>query len=483
MNKDLDAFFRQAKAVRLQPGEKEEILFSVRAASDPCQKGHMTGPLEHMIGSARAVRLTDEERSAISARIDMFVRAHPVAFQTIDLPQRYSWHTISSLFSSFRFMPTLAFALLLVLGGGMTSAAAEAALPGDVLYPVKVHVNEIVKAALASSPEAKAQFQTQLVQRRLAEARDLAVRGSIDADAQQQVAVSIEQQVKRARQNIADLSVQDGAEIAANVNAQLEAAIKSQQKVFTRIAQSRPGSVDIIITALANADAGSTDLQQQLQAKLETGSAEAIQTMVKKGIENAKAQAASMRLLMEKKQKQWTPALQQELSQRLESAEKAIANAQANLEAGAAVAALKMAAEANADAQEAQGLGSVQQLLHVETKTVNGDTSVEVKTNGGQEPKIEVKGNGAVRVNVNGKERAVTSREARQQASSSTANAGSSAATNENSVSVMQHTQNSAGTTQTTTHTEVQSNVNVQGGGLVHIQQSTNANVNVHVGD
>ena len=59
--------------------------------------------------------------------------------------------------------------LALMFGGGGISYAAEGAVPGDALYPIKVSVNEEVRDLVAFSPEAKADWETRRLERRLAE--------------------------------------------------------------------------------------------------------------------------------------------------------------------------------------------------------------------------------------------------------------------------------------------------------------------------
>lgn len=53
-----------------------------------------------------------------------------------------------------------------VLGSGGTSYAAQGALPGDVLYAIKIHVNELVETKLATTQVAKAEVQAVLAERR-----------------------------------------------------------------------------------------------------------------------------------------------------------------------------------------------------------------------------------------------------------------------------------------------------------------------------
>lgn len=66
----------------------------------------------------------------------------------------------------------LALLLLLLVGGG-TGVVAEKALPGDVLYPVKIHVNENIQSALAVTAQGNAEVALKQATRRLEEVEKL----------------------------------------------------------------------------------------------------------------------------------------------------------------------------------------------------------------------------------------------------------------------------------------------------------------------
>lgn len=82
--------------------------------------------------------------------------------------------------SKRRYVP-VAIVLGLLLSG-TASYAAEGALPGDLLYPVKIGVNEKVGSALALSAESKATLEAKFAERRLSEATNLAADNRLTAD-------------------------------------------------------------------------------------------------------------------------------------------------------------------------------------------------------------------------------------------------------------------------------------------------------------
>jgi hypothetical protein len=504
MDKDLLGFFKQAQKVSLRAAEKEalrphvameEQAHSVRAEGKDCQNEHMALSFERFLTASQTLRLTDAERSESFERILGFMEAHPIqaAFEENGASDGLSpLRALISLLSSLRLMPVLAFALLLLIGGGVTSAAAEGALPGSTLYPIKIHVNEAVREAFAGSAQAKARLQTQLVERRLGEASALAAQGTLKPELQQQVATAIAARVTQARKDIAALSVEGDLENAADVSTQLETSVQAHHNVFTRLAQSQGSSVDVILGAFAQADADSAQAQLSLRERLAAASSDAAASVARKGIEAAQRQADSMKTYLEGRGSEFSVQAKAEMQARLKTAQDAIAQAQARFAAGASAQAASMAAQANAAAQEGRALGAVQQLLNVQVNTVgsDADTHVDVQVNGDAQPQVKVSGNGKATVKINGKE--VTAPAAgvssASSLSSSSSPRSSSTMTQQQtsvSVNVQQSASQGSTTTNSETHVNTNTNVNVQGGGSVHIEQNAGATVNstVHIGN
>jgi hypothetical protein len=79
----------------------------------------------------------------------------------------FKWHFTGGMVAAF----SVAFVVL----AGVTSGAAENALPGDALYPIKVNVNEQIVKGLSFGNEAKARAYATLAERRLVEIEQLTI--------------------------------------------------------------------------------------------------------------------------------------------------------------------------------------------------------------------------------------------------------------------------------------------------------------------
>src|SRR3989338_4833784 len=123
--------------------------------------------LHNIRNEAEKIRLRSAEKSAMRASI--FGTPTPVVVL----------HRSSYVFLSPRYLVPLFVVLVVFIGGGTTSAA-QGALPGDLLYPVKVSINETVEVALAPTPAAKAEVQVRLAERRVEEAQKLSSQGRLN---------------------------------------------------------------------------------------------------------------------------------------------------------------------------------------------------------------------------------------------------------------------------------------------------------------
>ncbi len=178
-------------------------------------------------------RLHEEEKSRMRRHLRAFMTLNPVreAGSVRLLLRRLN---ITKLI----IIKDMAIALLIVLMvGGGTSFAAQDALPGDILYPVKIGINEEVHAALAFSAEADARWEVERASRRLEEAEQLAMRNRLDAQAEAAVAARFERHADRAREIASSEKMKKkGSVVAAKFDADFEASLRGHEKVLAEIA-------------------------------------------------------------------------------------------------------------------------------------------------------------------------------------------------------------------------------------------------------
>ncbi len=125
--------------------------------------------LQKGIAGLKKIRLSPAEKAAVFARLSAHMEAHPPLIVS-------PWRVYVSRFSSRYAIAAL---LLVVLTGGSAAYASEGALPGDLLYPVKLYVMEPATSAMTFGAVPQARWEAQVALRRLQEAETLAAQGRL----------------------------------------------------------------------------------------------------------------------------------------------------------------------------------------------------------------------------------------------------------------------------------------------------------------
>lgn len=107
---------------------------------------------EHLLTPARSISLTDRERHALRASLISHMAAHPVRTGVFAVLGRHA----------FAYGVIAAVALI-----GGTTALADHAAPGSLLYPVRLAVNDRVAVAAAGDEDAQLDAELSQIDRML----------------------------------------------------------------------------------------------------------------------------------------------------------------------------------------------------------------------------------------------------------------------------------------------------------------------------
>ncbi len=195
----------------------------------------------------KSERLSDNERKQMRNVLRSVIAENPMQ-ESGGLTQ---YETVLSYFNSSALRPVgFAFALVLVVGMG-TAYASETALPGDSLYAIKVGFNEPMQGVLNVSPVDKAEWNTELLSRRLEEAATLASKGGLSESARTAIESQIALKTNEVSENVAQLqSTEDGLVAAASVESQLEASLVGHERVLTGLSIDLPNEAPAIAPLL-----------------------------------------------------------------------------------------------------------------------------------------------------------------------------------------------------------------------------------------
>lgn len=200
MNDPVTQYFAQSDSPSLTPEERSAVRFALQAKM--------------------AMALTPEEKTDIRRALQRAVYAEPAAASS------WSWLSIR-----LPAMSLAAFLLLAASGGGLVYAA-EYAVPGDMLYGIKIHLNEAFRAKLQVTPEDRAQWALERLERRMDELRRLSARGTSDEELDVALGAEIEATANAVQAEVEALPAAAAERAAARTA--VNAAIGSDQDSLRR---------------------------------------------------------------------------------------------------------------------------------------------------------------------------------------------------------------------------------------------------------
>jgi hypothetical protein len=181
---------------------------------------------------AEKTHLKASERRELRERVFAYMEYHPLPKQSVTLHELTREGIPSESFITLHFNPFYARIAsgILILVLVVAPFVAERSVPGDVLYLVKRGVNETIQGQLANSPYEKIEFETKLMERRIAEARVLASEGKLTDVVKVQIAETVKEHTDAVQQGLAELRVQDAdgaalAQITFNSSLEVQTAM------------------------------------------------------------------------------------------------------------------------------------------------------------------------------------------------------------------------------------------------------------------
>src|SRR3989338_8512154 len=150
----------------------------------------------------------------------------------------------------YKLMPILLI-LALMLGGG-TSFAAQNALPGDALYPVKVRVNEKLESMTAWGPDANLRLEARLAGERLIEAEKLSQKGELNAQVKNELKAEFAAHASKAEKMLSEIKANAGAEAGLEEESNFESSLAVHHLVLGTLSKSDAEDKDTLAD-LANA--------------------------------------------------------------------------------------------------------------------------------------------------------------------------------------------------------------------------------------
>lgn len=181
-----------------------------------------------------SISLNQNDKNKIRENLFSFMEDAPIK----DKSFANNWKPIlPDLKLTMQFMPTktivglLLFALL--FSTGATAYASEDALPGDSLYSVK-ETSEKFRGWMKFTAESKAEWQSKMVERKLAELNQLVEDGKLTEEKKAELEEKIEERMERANEHFEKMKEHGKSGEALGIASRMENALRVREHLFVK---------------------------------------------------------------------------------------------------------------------------------------------------------------------------------------------------------------------------------------------------------
>jgi hypothetical protein len=188
---------------------------------------------EQLHKKSQTVKLRAAEKRELRERLVSYMEYHPLPANLKNDKKLGNTQTTKAYGEPFKewaipfqaiFKYSSAFAVLILV---VIPFVAERAVPGDVLYAVKVQFNEELRGTLTFDSFEKVEWETERLNRRIAEARLLASEGRLTPEAEADVAAAVRVHSANAQREIDELRIED-ADSATIASIALDTTLEMQ---------------------------------------------------------------------------------------------------------------------------------------------------------------------------------------------------------------------------------------------------------------
>jgi hypothetical protein len=173
---------------------------------------------EQFYTKSKSIKLSSTEKKELQERLTSYMEYHPLPAELKSVKKTSvsskspilndAFQMVSVPFSLIFKSSAVAAAFVLIVVPFM----AEQSVPGDTLYAVKVHLNEEVRSTLIFDSYQKVEWETQRVNRRIAEARLLESEGRMTDEFEAEVAQAVRTHTQNAQKEIEIIRESDAEE-------------------------------------------------------------------------------------------------------------------------------------------------------------------------------------------------------------------------------------------------------------------------------
>jgi len=190
-------------------------------------------------------KMTNEEKNKGLNSLKSFLAQNPASVaQHNTFSKKFTQHMRSPFYNSFFTTHRVligsisAFILLIGITGG-TSRVAQYSLPGDLLYPVKINLNEKLESFMSFDIEAKALIELKHLDTRLMEAETLDTANKLDGTRKKDVESQFKQDLRSTINHINSLQSEGDTKKANKVKINMENSLNKYKGVVDKILEKK----------------------------------------------------------------------------------------------------------------------------------------------------------------------------------------------------------------------------------------------------
>lgn len=325
-----------------------------------CKKLLHHKPMPIFFEKLKTVKLSSKERSLARQKLYSFIKSTPVRVAALARLQYQESNLLTKIFI-WRNNPMttklVSLILLATIGGSGVSYAAEGALPGDTLYPIKIHVNEEVRTTLSLSARSKAEWSAKRAERRLEEAEKLALQGKLDVETRTNIETNFKIHAKEANKYASQSDEKDRANTKTDINSTLEVSLQTHGSILGKIGRENIEMKSVIAPLLLKIESennAATKARIEAETEISKRDEPEIKAAAEEKLKASENKIAETQKYIENEKNRVVTSFIVEAKAKLDLAIKTIADGKLKLQANLYSEAFNLFQQASRIAQEAK---------------------------------------------------------------------------------------------------------------------------------
>ncbi len=185
-------------------------------------------------------KLSESEKQIMFNRLNSFIEENPIHnVWYVNIGNKIVSPFENGFLLHHKMLASAFVIVILISATGGTSIVANSSVPGNLLYPVKINLNEKVETFTAISTEAKAVVQAKHINERLSEAEILSSQNKLNDIVKAQIETKFSQDLQNTMVRIDTLDNKGNTESAKKVKVEIEKSLQKHKELVEEILKNK----------------------------------------------------------------------------------------------------------------------------------------------------------------------------------------------------------------------------------------------------